>query len=133
MLIKLGPSARLALAGLLAVSVSAGAFCQTASAAPMPAAALATHSGPSAIEQIAARHSTRRHVAARHYRNYGHGAAIGAAIAGTALGMMGAAAAANSYDYGYGYPYGYGGPYQYGYGYGYPGPYGAGLGPVIGW
>jgi hypothetical protein len=81
---------------------------------------------------------------ARHYYNKGHGyrgygrhygnPAVGRAVAGAALGIIGAAAGAaiaNRYDdgYGYGYPYGgqgyvYGGyppaPYTYGgYGYGY--------------
>jgi hypothetical protein len=73
-----------------------------------------------------------------HWGGYGHwgpGAAIGAGVAGLALGA--AAAAANAQYYGYG-PYGYGGGYYdyapgavvvdpgpayYGYGYGYDNPW----------
>lgn len=108
---------RKAVVGLMLVGVGVSAVGQEASAAT-------------------ARHIYRNgHAYRGHYRHYGN-AAVGRAVAGAALGLIGAAAGAavaNRYDdgygYGYGYPYGgpgyvYGGyppaPYTYGgYGYGY--------------
>ena len=108
-------SASLALTGVLAFAVAG-----TAAAAPLPVTAMGQSATPAKIEPVV----YKRHVYRRHYvhRRYGHyyraNPAVGAAIAGTALGLIGGAAAAAS---GYGYPYyGYYGP---GYGYGYPGYY----------
>ena len=61
----------------------------------------------------------RRYAYHRHYHYYRHyGYNPGPAIAGAAIGLMGAAALGAMYGGGYGY-YGY--PYGYPYGYGYGG------------
>jgi hypothetical protein len=99
-----------AVLGALAVA----ALPEAASAGPMnvssePATSAAA---PAQIENV--RYYGRRYV----HRRYNPGPAI----AGAALGLMGAAALGamsnGGYGYGYGYP-AYGG-YPYGYGYGYP-------------
>jgi hypothetical protein len=76
----------------------------TANAAPLSASSQAVkNAAPSDVIDV------------RRYRGYGWGG--GAAVAGLALGIMGAAIAARRYDYGpyYGYgPY-YAGAYPYGY------------------
>lgn len=103
-----------ALLGALTVS----SLPEAASAGPMSISSKpATLAAPSAqVEDV--RYYRRRYVR----RGYNPGPAI----AGAALGLMGAAAlgamSSGGYGYGYGYP-AYGG-YPYGYGYGYPYGYG---------
>ncbi|WP_020174359.1 hypothetical protein [Methyloferula stellata] len=104
-----------ALLGALAVS----SLPETASAGPM-----SISSGPAILAASPAQIEDVRYYARRRYvhRRYNPGPAI----AGAALGLMGAAAlgamSGGGYGYGYGYP-AYGG-YPYGYGYGYPYGYG---------
>ena len=105
--------------GLLCVAVTATALAGNAWAWPVNVASTEVVKAPSLTEQIHYR---------RYYRHYGHYYRrgyydpSGAAIAGAAAGLLGAAAAgAYAQPYYYGYPaYGYGYPaYGYGYPYGY--------------
>jgi hypothetical protein len=105
--------------GSFACAALAGALFSSGAAYAGPAGlpAKSAISAPSTAQVEEVRYK-KRYVARRHYRGYNPGPAI----AGAALGLMGAAIA-GSMDGGYGgygyYPYG-----GYGYGYGYPYPYG---------
>lgn len=105
-----------ALAGGLALA-SGG----VATSAPLLTQEL-TSSGKVNVEPVYYRHY--RHYGYYNHYYYGPGPAVGAAIAGAALGLIGGAVAAATYPY----PYGYYGPspyygYYYGPGYYAPGPY----------
>jgi hypothetical protein len=119
-------SSCIALAGIFAVAMAGAAV-----AAPLPVSTSMAKSPASTagVTLVRYHHHYRHHYHHyRHYRHYRHyygGFNPGAAIAGTALGIIGgAAAAASGYPYGY---YGYGYPY-YNYGYSYPYYYGYGPG-----
>jgi hypothetical protein len=98
----------LAVAGAFALALAG-----TATAAPLSLTGKAAISDQASIQPVVYHHHYH------HYRHYG----VGAAVAGTAMGLIGGAIAASQYPY---YGYGYGpGPYYghyYGYGYG-PGGY----------
>lgn len=103
----------LAVAGAFALALAG-----TAAAAPLSVADHAAVSDQALIQPVVYHHHYRHH-----YRHYG----AGAAVAGTALGLIGGAIAASQYPYGYGYGPG---PYYGGYGYG---GYGYGPNGYQGW
>ena len=96
--------------GLLCVAVAATAFAGNAWAGPVNAVSSGVIRAPSLTEQIYYRRYHRRYYGGYYRRGYYDPS--GAAIAGVAAGLLGAAAVGV-----------YGGPYYYGYpayGYGYP-------------
>lgn len=115
--IALSAASIIALGGAFALSAT-----NPASAAPIGLNALAlTEAAPSNVVDVRKRRgrSFRGHRGFRGHRAWrGHRHHGGHAIAGLALGIIGAGIASSYYPYGYGY-----GPYcgyRYGYRYGYP-------------
>lgn len=110
----------------LVLAAATAATLGAAEAAPLPVAshdALVQSTGEQALVQNVG-YYRRRYVGRRYYNP------AGAAVAGAALGIIGAgiaAATAPRYEYYPAYGYGYA-PYGYGYA-----PYGYGYGPYYGW
>lgn len=103
-------STHLALAGVFALAMAG-----SAAAAPLSSAGKTAVVDPTPVARPADIQPIVYHHHVRHHHHY-YGDRVGAAVAGTALGLIGGAIAASN---GYGYPYGYGyGPGYYGYGYG---------------